>query len=78
MIRVLLDQYYSCLPAPPPLGKSGNLCIQQNAGQTTFGTEKAEMGLAKGLRGEGGGRGVCTPFLPQGYFIFGSDVKLCI
>ena len=30
-----------------------NLCIQQNAGQTAFGTEKAEMGLAKGLRGEG-------------------------
>ena len=35
--------------------------IKQNAAQTTFGTEKAEMGLAKGLRGDGGG--VYVPLL---------------
>ena len=58
MIKVLLDQYYRCRPGLPP--QQINLCVQQNAGQTAFGTEKAEMSLARGLRGEGGG--VCVPF----------------
>ena len=31
--------------------------LQQIAGQTAFGTVKAEMGVAKGSHGEGGGRG---------------------
>ena len=34
------------------------------------------MGVAKGLRGEVGGGGMHS-LLPHGYFIFGSDVKLC-
>ena len=42
-----------------------------------FWTEKTEMDLAKGLCGEGGGRGM-HPLLPHRYYIFGSDVKLCI
>ena len=50
--------------------------LQQIAGQTAFGTVKAEMGPAKGSDGEGGG-GVMHSLLPHGYFIFGSDVKLC-
>ena len=37
------------------------------------------MGLARGLCGEGrGGGGVMRSLLPHKYFIFGSDVKLCI
>ena len=36
--------------------------LQQIAGQTAFGTVKAEMGLAKGLRGVGGGGGYAFPF----------------
>ena len=31
--------------------------LQQIAGQTAFGTVKAEMGVAKGSHGEGGGGG---------------------
>ena len=49
--------------------------LQQIAGQTAFGTVKAEMGVAKGSHGEGGGGGMHS-LLPHGYFIFGSNVKL--
>ena len=56
MIKVLLDQYYRCRPGLPP--SYIILFIQQNAGQTDFGTEKKEMGLGDCA----GRRGVCTPF----------------
>ena len=50
--------------------------LQQIAGQTAFGTVKAEMGVAKGSHGEGGGGAGMHSLLPHGYFIFGSNVKL--
>ena len=46
-------------------------------GANCFWDKNAEKCLARGLRGEGGGRGM-HPLLPHGYFIFGSDVKLCL
>ena len=70
MIKVLLDQYYRCRPGLPP--SYIILFIQQNAGQTDFGTEKTEMGLGDCAGTEGG----MYPLLPHGYFIFGSDVTL--
>ena len=64
MIKVLLDQYYRCRPGLPLY--SIHLCIQQNAGQTAFGTEKAEIGLAKGWCGEREeGEGNAFPFSAQ-------------
>ena len=45
MIKVLLDQYYRCRPGLPPW--QINLCIQQNAGQTAFGTEKGPPHLLR-------------------------------
>ena len=36
--------------------------LQQIAGQTAFGTVKAEMGVAKGSHGEGAGGGYAFPF----------------
>ena len=42
--------------------------LQQIAGQTAFETEKAEMGLAKGLHGEGGG-GYEFPFTARILYI---------
>ena len=41
------------MSAWPPSLVNQSVLIQLNAGQTAFGTEKAEMGLARGLRREG-------------------------
>ena len=43
------------MSAWPPSLVNQSVLIQLNTEQTAFGTEKAEMGLARGLRGEGGG-----------------------
>ena len=45
------------MSAWPPSLVDQSVLIQQIAGQTAFGTEKAEMGLARGFLGEGGGGG---------------------
>ena len=42
------------MSAWPPSLVNQSVLIQLNAGQTAFGTEKAEMGLARGLHGKGG------------------------
>ena len=49
------------MSAWPPSLVNQSVLIQLNTEQTAFGTEKAEMGLARGLRGEGGG-GYAFPF----------------
>ena len=47
--------------SPTSFKQINSSILQQIAGQTAFGTVKAEMGVAKGSHGEGGGR-VCIPF----------------
>ena len=73
MIKVLLVQYYTSLASL--LSKS--ICASSKMrGNLLLGQKRREMSN-KGIAREGGAEGMRS-LLPHRYFIFGSDVKLCI
>ena len=55
------------MSAWPPSLVDQSVLIQKIAGQTAFGTEKAEMGLARGFLGEG--RGYAFPLTARILYI---------